>query len=209
MEPSEIGPYVLLTLGAFAVAAAIVGHFRQLPMKSALLLWIFGVALLGIGSYGPAFLADYVGFVQALNRVTETPGADQVADFLAKADKAGLSTNARKAILVESLGRDAAASGRPAAATAAVFEKVAKSLPPKSENLAVLEETRIRVDAEVAVRDLANRHVEAMAVRPDAVPTVPEAAELAPLLRLRDDQLRAMRIDPETLTRAKARSEGG
>jgi hypothetical protein len=32
------------------------------------------------------------------------------------------------------------------------------------------------VVAEVAVRDLANRHVEAMAARPDAGPTVPTAS---------------------------------
>ena len=37
MEPSVIGPYILLGLGAAAVIAAIAGHFKKLAAKSAAL----------------------------------------------------------------------------------------------------------------------------------------------------------------------------
>ena len=210
MEPSVIGPYILLGLGAAAVIAAIAGHFKKLAAKSALLMWIFGTALLGIGSYGPAFLADYVGFVKALNQVTEAPGGEQVAEFLDRAGKAGVSTAAREAILVDVLSRETpAAAGAAAEPAAEVYDGALQRLPESSENRAVLKEARSRVEAEKAAREFTRRRVAAEAASPEAGPSNLAARDLEPLLRLRPDQLRRLEVDREALDRARTRSGGG
>ncbi len=206
MEPSAIGPYLLLGLGSVAIVAVIVGHFRELPAKSSILMWVFGIALLGIGSYGPAFLADYVGFVKALNQFAEAPGASEVAEFLDRADRAGVSSDARVAVVVDVLGRKASVDEGNAVEAKAAVDEALEKLPQESENRAVLNDAKARMEAEFAVRDLAKRQIDAASSGRVAAPTI-EARELEPLLRLNDVQLRELHTDRETVTRAQTRAQ--
>ncbi len=210
MEASVLGPYILLALGTGVIIAAVVSHFRQPPTKSATLMWIFGLAFLGIGAYGPTFLIQYAKFIKALNQVTATPGAESVASFLERAEKAGVSVEAREAILVEALGRQAAGEGNSALTSTAAYEQVSSQLPAQSENRMVLQEVRKRVEAEATIRDLANHQLEVMARPPEAAqPTrTIDVDRLIPLTRLDTDQLRVMRVNPETLAQVQAQSRG-
>lgn len=77
MKPSDVGPWVMLILGSLTIlgalyATVIAGQTR----KSIIVLWIFGVAMVGIGSYGPVFLSDYGDFVNTLLSMNSSPSKE-------------------------------------------------------------------------------------------------------------------------------------
>jgi hypothetical protein len=77
MTPSEIGPWLMLGLGALSIVAALYATVFLRPVKKGLIvLWIFGLAMLGIGSYGPMFLSEYGSFVSTMTSLNATPSKE-------------------------------------------------------------------------------------------------------------------------------------
>ncbi|MEL7061583.1 MAG: hypothetical protein AAGN46_16275 [Acidobacteriota bacterium] len=201
MTPAQIGPYLLLALGAAALVAAIVGHFRKLPASS-LPLWIFGLAALGLGSYGPTFLTDYADFVRALNAVVADPSqATAIAEFAEIATEAGVSAEAREAVLAQAVASAPAA----AEATARTFDLALEKLPEGSENRAVLARAQQRVQTEEDLRAVVRETVDAAA---DGTWQLSgPARELQPLRELSQAELKRLRLQRATVERAITRSE--
>jgi len=84
MDIVSFGRWVMVAIGALAVLAAILITFKG---KSSLLTWIFGVLLLGIGSFGMEFMPKYSDWLGKLSNMIKNPGEESYEAFFASVGK--------------------------------------------------------------------------------------------------------------------------
>ena len=81
MDITSIGPWALLALGIVVVLGALWLSVKGRQFKLILPAWIFGMALSGIGVYGPAFLKPYGEFLEPILSMMESPGTETYSAF--------------------------------------------------------------------------------------------------------------------------------
>jgi hypothetical protein len=91
MDILQIGPWVLLVIGAGTLILAVFNSINHGITKGRLLVWIFGFALCGVGIYGPEFFSSYAGFVQTVSGLYPEVTKKSVDDALMKIGRGGLS----------------------------------------------------------------------------------------------------------------------
>jgi len=83
-----VGPWVLLVVGALTLLAAIWLWIKRTTVKSAIWSSVFGMALAGVGVFGPDFLDPYGDFLQkvfnAMGSPSETTYAEVVDQIASK-----------------------------------------------------------------------------------------------------------------------------
>ncbi len=94
MRIQEIGPWILLALGATSVIAGIWVGVKKSPPTGLWVMLVFGVAMAGVGIHGPLFMQPYGDF---LARLLSAPTAETYKEFLEKAGKGEMPAEYREA----------------------------------------------------------------------------------------------------------------
>lgn len=84
MDILQVGPWVLLGIGAVTLLGALWGTLRQKQAKSIWMMWIIGFAVSGVGIYGPIFLSSYSEFVKTLLELQRSPSRESYSAALQK-----------------------------------------------------------------------------------------------------------------------------
>jgi hypothetical protein len=84
----SVGRWVMLTLGVLALLGAI---WMALKAKGSLLMWVFGVLLLGMGSFGMEFIPKYSDWLGKLSDMIKNPGKESYGAFFASVGKQTLT----------------------------------------------------------------------------------------------------------------------
>ncbi|MEM7051977.1 MAG: hypothetical protein AAF604_20080 [Acidobacteriota bacterium] len=192
-----IGPWILVVLGAVTVVTAIIGSFKKLPLGGTVVKWIFGVALLGIGTYGPAFLKDFTPFIEALNQVVAEPTVEGVVEFLDEGRKAGVTLQARQAVLIDVQNRP----GTDSRELLEIYRQAAESSPEDQE---ILNGAGQWILAESKARELARRQIFSQFT---AAPSRTGSDDLVPFLDLGDESLEVFQLDRGQLQELQLGSE--
>jgi hypothetical protein len=91
MNILQIGPWVLLVIGAATLILAVVNSVNHGISKGRWLLWIFGFALCGVGIYGPEFFSSYTTFIQTISGLYTAATQKSVDDALMKIGRGDLT----------------------------------------------------------------------------------------------------------------------
>jgi hypothetical protein len=84
MDMVSVGRWIMIVIGALALLVAI---WITLKGKSSLLIWIFGILLLGIGSFGMEFMPKYSDWLSKVSDMIKTPGKESYEAFFASVSK--------------------------------------------------------------------------------------------------------------------------
>ena len=82
MEIQTVGPWVSLVLGAVTIIGALVYKIVYPEGGKTLVMYIFGVLLVGLGIWGPEFMSSYREWLGSLSNLVTDPGQESVAAFL-------------------------------------------------------------------------------------------------------------------------------
>ncbi len=82
MTTQNVGPWLILVVGVVALIAAVWGSLSSTAQKKVWLLWVFGLACAGVGTYGPVFLSSYGGFLNVLQNIQTNPSTETYASAL-------------------------------------------------------------------------------------------------------------------------------
>jgi hypothetical protein len=97
MDILMIGRWVLLIIGSIAVIVAIVlTALKADPFRRLLLIWIFGVLLVGLGVFGLEFMPQYREWLNSLTNLVNNPGQESYKEFLTKAGNDELPATVQK-----------------------------------------------------------------------------------------------------------------
>jgi hypothetical protein len=84
MDIVSIGRWIMLIIGALALLVAI---WTTLKGKGGFLMWVFGVLLVGIGSFGMEFIPKYGDWMKRLSDMIKSPGKESYEAFFTSVSK--------------------------------------------------------------------------------------------------------------------------
>ena len=200
MTPSELGPWILLGLGVVCIFAAIISGFKEVSPRVILMIWIFGVALLGVGSYGPIFLSSYTKFIRAMMAWEKSPTDENLAQLLESASSDKLPEGSLRAVTRYALSTGGESSLE-------VLDRTINTLPEGNASRKVLVESRDEFRGEKNLHILAKIYLEEEIGESEPETELGTAEMVAPLLRLPDDRLEALSLDRELLEQAAESTE--
>jgi hypothetical protein len=105
MQIAVIGPWVLLVLGVVTLLAAVWASVTKPNPTRLWLMWVFGLAIAGIGIYGPVFLGPYQQFIGAITAMQEKPNQDTYKEAFVKVGKGELPPRYQEVVLAYALDR--------------------------------------------------------------------------------------------------------
>lgn len=195
MDPEELALYLMVVLGACAMATSLVVLLRRRreeprlrdPLWRPLLPAVFGFGMLGVGAFGPAFLTDYGDWLK--NLASLRPGEEAEGYKKAIDDIAGgavpreyrqLATAYMLQNPVENLDRMLDDGARKA----------------RGDSKALLQNTRVELTRKKDVARLATA-----ASTGAGTTTAPVSKFDTTSLRLLKPNVRELRIDPKALDR--------
>ena len=188
MDITVIGMWVMLALGVVTVFFAIRLTVKQAVLRALLLSWVFGVALAGVGTFGPGFLDPYSDFLKVVFDAMGSPSEETyaaVVDQIASEDvpdeirELGLSfmlenpIEGMDAMLAEGMAKTDQVGARTA------FTSARKTLEVRSEAAAAALSPRRQRDASGAFErpalrlsdDVRRELVKPLLAQPDSVLT--------------------------------------
>ncbi|MGH7563983.1 MAG: hypothetical protein ACREK5_06135 [Gemmatimonadota bacterium] len=195
MTANNLGAWLMVGLGAATVTAAIVASLRKIPAPTLGLMWLFGMALLGVGSYGPVFLSDYEKLTRSVVDLLKAPTGDNAEAVVAAASQEDIPEEARRAAI------RIAYETAPQETEQAIVQSIESR--PSVAARPVLEDELAKIRAETATRAVGENLLKESADSPAALsPTTREI--LAPILEVPVQHAKPLGIDSAQLSHLKA-----
>jgi hypothetical protein len=83
MDALVIGRWIMIVLGMAGVGSAIAFKFKH-PEKNPIMMWVFGVLLTGIGTFGMEFMPRYSEWLKVIKAMVDSPGIETYQVFFDK-----------------------------------------------------------------------------------------------------------------------------
>ncbi|MGH7571491.1 MAG: hypothetical protein ACREMK_06575 [Gemmatimonadota bacterium] len=195
MTANELGAWLMVGLGAATVAAAILASLRKIPAPTLGLMWLFGMALLGVGSYGPVFLSDYEKLTRSVVDLLKAPTGDNAEAVVVAASQEDIPEEARRAairVAYETAPRE----------TEQAIVQIMESRP-SVEARPVLEDELAKIKAESAAQAVGENLLKKTAVDTAALDST-DREILAPVLEVPDEQAERLGLDQAGFSKVKA-----
>jgi hypothetical protein len=199
MNILQIGPWVLLVIGAASLILAVMNSLKHGITKGRWLLWIFGFALCGVGIYGPEFFSSYTTFIQTISGLYPSASQKSVDDALMKIGRGDLTPEYSDIIAQYII------SHAPDGIDSTLDRSIAEAVNRDGKEILINAKTllhRMRMSATLVRKSLQSNEVASVLV--DSLDPVMQSMVADEIMQLPDSIRRSMGFDQSKLTMLKS-----